>query len=314
MSGITQFESSYLAQANSTFLTDDLVVKRSNRKIIIAIVFCCLGIIAIFIAPVLAAIPYGLTIVLLVLGALALYVGVSGFNVLKSVKKLPKVKVNDAQNGLNVIQGSLIAEKNTLKSPLGKKDCIFYQIDLQELIHTKNGSYWSTITTYARGTPSVLTDGTGYIAFDFSNADISLDDEGLRLYALDSEGALALTKSIQGEDLIKYVNSNPYEFDPTTVGVMLGNPTKYEFELFRGTELSFMESIIPAESGFTLGKIVDVKKSFNGKPVKAMIYDQGTGLLAFKNGTEASFEKRKTLEDYVIMGVGVLLVVGALIF
>lgn len=250
---------------------------------------------------------------LAIIGVVIAVWGLQTFSLLKEVEKTQKVKINEATNGLEIVQGTWVGERELLTSPLAKKKCIFYQIELQRLVNSRNGNYWETIATCTKGVPVLLTDGTGYMALDLADAKLDVDRDEVRHYALNSEGELALSSSPQGTDLIRYVESQPYEFDPSTVGVELADTYKFSFHL-RGSEMSLFETTFPADSiGFGMGNVVDTGKSFNGKPVKAMVYDAKHKLLLFNSGTEIAFEHRDRTYAYSALFVGALMIAVSLV-
>ncbi len=77
-------------------------------------------------------------IVLGVFGLLLVLSGWMEYLMLEAIEAVPTININAAPEGLNEITGSFIPEGGTpLMSPLGGDPCIFYQIELQELHHTK---------------------------------------------------------------------------------------------------------------------------------------------------------------------------------
>jgi len=299
-----------LRQARSSFLTDSIAVKDSN----VAAAFIIFGgaLAIIFALLLVQTTPILFKIAMSGAGAMLVYLGISGIRLVRTLEKLQKTDIADAPDGLNLIQGTWTAEKNALTSPITKTKCVFYEVDLQEWVSEGKTSEWVTVATFSRGTPALLADATGYLAFDLENSSTALSGGNKRYYALDSEGELALSKSPQGEDLIRYAASNPYEFDPSTVGVQVGDPTKREWEIFKGSELSFIELTIPTTGGFAVGRVIGTGKTFNGKPVKAMVYDKKSRLLVFRGETAAAFEHRTSKNDYFLLIIGVALVIFGL--
>jgi hypothetical protein len=309
-----------LIQIRSSFLTDSLIVKRKDRSFFAlgAILFSVVALMMVFGVVALGSgdqshsLGAGL-ILILIFGIALIAGGWQQFSLFKSLEKAPKVKMNDKNSGLGVVQGTWIGEKELLTSPLAKKKCIFYQIELQEL-HSggKGGPYWETIATCTRGVPVLLTDGMGYSAPDLSNARLQMNYNYIRHWALNSEDEMAVSTSPQGTDLIRYVESQPYEFDPSTVGVELSDTYKSTIN-FRGSEMSVLESAINAEDlCYAVGNIVDTGKSFNKKPVKAMVYDAKSKILRLGTGTEVAFEHMDKIEAYASFAIGALLIVGSL--
>jgi hypothetical protein len=81
----------------------------------------------------------------------------------------------------------------------------------------------------------------------------------------------------------------------------------FKFRLF------LIEQYIPANSDYTcLGGVADTDKSIDGKPVKLLVPDEGSGIMAVYAGTTQNARKRIGKQTLLNMVVGVLFVIVAL--
>jgi len=77
--------------------------------------------------------------------------------------------------------------------------------------------------------------------------------------------------------------------------------------------LFLVEQYIPVNSDYTcLGGVADISKSIDGKPVKVMVPDQGSGIMAVYAGAAQNVKKGMSKRTILNMAIGVLFVIAAL--
>lgn len=250
----------------------------------------------------------------LIFGGLFLISGWLSFSLLEVIEGIPEAKIEGAANGLNEIQGVLVAEKNAITAPLSKAPCLFYQIELQRLVQTRDGAYWSTICRYGKGTPLLFTDDTGYLDIDLANADIETSNNGTRLMLMNSNNKVVTTSSKEGKEAIQYIKTNPESLDFSNIGVNLSDSYAGSSLTFFGEEMSLFErTLYVQQGGFAMGRVMDTGKTFNGKQVKSMVYDSNTKILSFREQTKEQIEINDKIMTYASFGIGGVLLLLALI-
>ncbi len=265
--------------------------------------------------------------VAIIFGIVFIVLGWSELSLLESIENTPTVKIDGAANGLNEIQASVVPQYDTaqLMSPIGKKYCVFYQVELQHLVTSRNGSYWVTIQKYAKGIPLLLTDGTGYLAMDLEHAnmdkisDTSLFSSPNRVYPTDKQNKIVYERDELGKKLAEYIGGSPDSFDPSYNGISLSSQyttSMSKFSLFGGGELSLFERIIPVgETVFAMGRVIDTGKTFNGKPVKAMVFDRESRMLSFTSESKSAVSGSDKLLSRISFVLGIaLFAIGAILF
>ncbi len=97
---------------------------------------------------------------------LGIYWFIAGFRELKNtriIQNIPTCKIATGAVGTNVeIQGEILRNENkTLKAPITGRDCVFYSVEIQKLVKTKNSSHWVTVDQFFSDEGFVLDDGSG---------------------------------------------------------------------------------------------------------------------------------------------------------
>ena len=310
-----------LIKTRSTFLTPEVIINRSGlSRIGVFGIFTFLFISAILIGLVIVTVKtnaqllYTFGLVFILCGAGLVLAGWLQFSLLQKIEDIPEAKIEGAAEGLNNLQGLLVAESGTgLISPIAKTECVFYQVELQGLVHTRNGSYWDTLALYSQGTPTLLTDNTGYLALDLPNAIIDRGAiGGRRFFVVDDQDREIFTSSKEGKDLMNYIQTSPEKFDPATVGVTLSGDYKDRLALF-GEQLSILEScIITKQGAFVMGRTTGSLGEKDGKVVKAMVYDASTKLLSVSFESKENLEKRDRNLVYSAFIFGLLFLIAGI--
>ena len=95
-----------------------------------------------------------------------LYLFYSGFRELKikrTIENIPTSKINTGAVGSNVeIKGPIDSEvQNLIHAPLSGRDCLFFSIEIQEEVRTKDSSYWKTLDQFYSHDGFYINDGSG---------------------------------------------------------------------------------------------------------------------------------------------------------
>ena len=252
----------------------------------------------------------------IIFGVVFVFAGLKEFSLTQAIEDTPTAKIDGAADGLTEVNGHFVPESGTtLKSPISGWDCLYYQLNIQELVHTKNGSYWSTIQSFGYGTPTLLTDETGYLAIDLAHSDIKLY-EGDRKYIVDGNGRAVYLRDQPYKNFVNYLSSlNGAQPDISKSGASLASVAGYKFEIFGGDQVSVMESGLTTDGQyFVMGRIDGTVGTMDGKPVKRMILDPGTGLLSVKTESKESIEKTDKTVSMAVMVFGVILIIGGLAY
>ncbi|MDE1860290.1 MAG: hypothetical protein KGH72_01075 [Candidatus Micrarchaeota archaeon] len=302
-----------LTSTNSKFLSGFDAPKRKINVIARLIVGAIILILIVFFGfhslPIAAAI-------LAVLGILLILYGWRQFSLMQQVEGTPATKIEGAAEGLNEIYGVFIPESaKPLKSPLSGSECVYCQLDLQQLVHTKNGSYWSTIRSYGYGVPSLFTDNTGYLAVDLPDSDISIR-QSERQYIVDGEGKAVFVRDTITKNLIDYL-SGPGKALPdlSASGAYFAPAARFKFELFGGDQVSLVESYIPTGTQyFAMGRVSGTSSSIGGKAVKLMTVDPNSGILTVRQESKIMIEVFDKLQSIFELSLGILFLLGGLAY
>ena len=101
-----------------------------------------------------------------------LYLFYSGFRELKTkrtIENIPTSKINTGAVGSNVeIKGPIDSEvQNLMQAPISGRECLFFSIEIQEEVRTKNRTYWKTLDQFYSHDGFYLNDGSGSRALVF---------------------------------------------------------------------------------------------------------------------------------------------------
>ncbi len=95
-----------------------------------------------------------------------IYWFLAGFRELKhtrTIQNIPTSKIATGAVGTNVeIQGKILRDANKiLNAPITGRDCVFYSVEIQKLVKSKDSSRWVTVDQFFSDEGFVLSDGSG---------------------------------------------------------------------------------------------------------------------------------------------------------
>ena len=101
-----------------------------------------------------------------------IYWFVQGFKELKAsrtIENVPTSRIMTGAMGTNVeIKGKILSSTDRLLSaPISGQSCVFYSIEIQKLVRSKNNSYWKKIDQFFSSESFYVDDGSGAIAQAF---------------------------------------------------------------------------------------------------------------------------------------------------
>ncbi len=237
-------------------------------------------------------------------GLIITAIGIMMFSRLQRIENLPVSKIEGASNALNEIQGIIVPESgDALISPMTKTKCVGYTITIQKQAPSNNKQVaWIPIASYTNYVPTLITDGSGYLAFDFS---------GLRY----NNFYLSKSFNVMGHDgnvvwgsnecnkLLQYINTNPSLIDLSPIGIEAA-PYK-SFTLNAGAPIIIKEDVVPTDTEcFAIGRTIDTGKRLNDKPVKEMVYDQASDMLSLQIGTKGKEVATKMISNIAVIIIG----------
>lgn len=256
-------------------------------------------------------------------GAIIIIAGLIKFSRLQRQANLPVSKIDATANELSEVQGRIVPESGPqLISPLTKTPCVGYDITLKRLVTTRSGrqsnSEWIPVTSYGRALPTLITDGTGYMAFDFSNlrSTVSVSVNGTTpvprymrantFIVCDANGKEIMFGSPICNSLLGTLNRQPEAIDPTTDGIVLKKHAGMQFTV--GQPMSITEVTLPTDTDyFAMGRTMDTGKRLNDKPVKEMVYDAASDTLVFDSGTKRSADRIGAVSILAIIIIGLVM-------
>ena len=252
----------------------------------------------------------------IVFGALFIVVGWLEFSLTQTIKDIPTIKIDAAAAGLTEVNAAFVPEKDSeLVSLMSKQKCVFYRIDLQEYVHAGKSRSWEAYRSASEGISAMLTDGTGYLAIDLSDADT--DFAARCYYPTNSKGQEIRSGMPEGKMLYDAFDNGATLNNFSNIGVTFSANEGGVFgvNMFGGDPMRIVETVIPTNSQFfAIGRISDVVGKLGDKPVKIMSYDPSTKLLSVQRGSKAGIEKTDSKLTFVSFGIGILLLVWGLMF
>lgn len=254
---------------------------------------------------------------LLLFGALLTIVGWIEFSLSEIIKGIPTSKIEGAAAGLNEISASFIPEGGEeMVSPLSNTKCIYYSLQLERLVRNKNSSNWVGCGWASYGMPALLTDGTGYLAVDLSDADLKFPAR--IYYPYDPEGKQLNTMSSEGKALRNAFATGRVKDELANISMQYNaNMDMFTFQIGFGEPMRLVESVAPTNTPFfVIGRIdADLGKR-EDKPVKMMSYDPRTKLLSVRDQSKKTIERNDELLSLGSLGFGILILLAgfALVF
>jgi hypothetical protein len=117
--------------------------------------------------------------IMLFVGISVFYWGFSKFRLKRLIEDTPTSKIRSIAMGFVEIYGKVLpvkGEGKTFRSPFAKKECVYYEYDIQEYHHSKNSSGWRTIKSGKEMSSFFVQDETGYVMVDPTNAQVDIVD------------------------------------------------------------------------------------------------------------------------------------------
>ncbi|MFP3215322.1 MAG: hypothetical protein RXR32_02110, partial [Candidatus Micrarchaeota archaeon] len=259
----------------------------------------------------------------LVSGAILLYLGFKSFSLEQFVPSIPVVKIDAATYGLNKMQGRFIPyNAAALKAPISGAECVYYSVGLY--IEAQEQNYMRCLRGIGKGAPTLFTDDSGYLAVDLvkaPNLQVILNAFGLNVLEI-NEAATEIMSHIEeaanNNSTVDLSQISGYKFNlivKNKIRDLKEDITEYDVDYISTFKfrLFLIEQYIPANSDYTcLGGVADTDKSIDGKPVKLLVPDEGSGIMAVYAGTTQNARKRIGKQTLLNMVVGVLFVIVAL--
>ncbi len=246
-------------------------------------------------------------------GVAFIAVGFMEFSLLQVIETMPMATVDSAAVGLNQFNGRVFPEDHVpLCAPISKRNCVFYQMELQIVIRNRDGNYWTTISRYTDGKPTLFTDDTGVMAIDLANADIKEEGRWIRRWVVNSNGVIVKRNSTLGEAMTRYFNTVPKNFDNLPMGMRLSETAAWTPQIPGSPMAVFENPILAGQNGFAIGRLVNMVRPKRGLAGKALIYDMPTGILSFRTEWKRVIIKRARTSTVVSMVSGMLMLICSL--
>jgi hypothetical protein len=249
-------------------------------------------------------------------GALFILGGWLEFKLMQTIDDIPTTNIEGAADGLNEINAKFVPEfGDPLVSPLTKQACIYYQVSLEEYVHSGKSSYWYPVYGVSKGVPALMTDGTGYLALPLDDADIN--NKPAFYYPKNSKEQIVRSATPEGKALIAAFQGDMIGKGFAGMGINFEHSlnTVVDFSIFAGAEMRIIESALPVNTNyFVMGRVADSTSTLKGKPVKTIDYDSGTKLLTVRNESKTGIEKTDKTLAFIALAAGVVMLLGALAY
>ena len=291
-------------------------------------------------------VPITLFAEFLISGAILLYLFFKDFSLDQFLQPIPVVKVDAATYNLNKMQGKFIPyNAGPLKAPISGAECVYYSVGLYAAFYQNAGRNRQFVVLpiggVEKGVTTLFTDGSGYLAVDLVKAPnvqvtssaLELNKAGFGAFVLrEVSGTLAFIE--QGKKAAAEILPKVEEAAKSNSTVDLSQISGYKFDFrfknrtrdlkkkvaydirlkpLQNFGLFLVEQYIPVNSDYTcLGGVADISKSIDGKPVKVMVPDQGSGIMAVYAGAAQNVKKGMSKRTILNMAIGVLFVIAAL--
>ncbi len=247
-------------------------------------------------------------------GALFIIGGWLEFSLSQAIKDIPTIKIDAAAAGVNEINAAFVPEKGSpLTSLMSQQKCIFYRATLEQYVHQGKSSAWVPCGVVGGGVPSLLTDGSGYIAVDLIAANINMPTN--IFYPHIASGQLVRSAMPEGMSLMMAFGGTPTPSSISKLGITFSKTVGDSFSMFSGDEMRITEVVIPInEPYFVMGRVSDVAGRLNNKPVKVMSYDPGTHMLSVRMESKTKLEGTDNSIAFLAFAFGIALILVGLAF
>ncbi|BCS91190.1 MAG: hypothetical protein ARM1_0647 [Candidatus Micrarchaeota archaeon] len=241
----------------------------------------------------------------LLTGPTLLYIGFKEFSKGQLLTSMPVTRIDSASYGLNKMEGTFIPyNAQSLKSVISNVDCVYHSLGVYYADEQYNGDGTTSILVhpiefFGKGVPTLLTDGTGYLAVDIA-----------KMPKFEAKGRIIYIKSIEGKgNIIGYrlgkakewyeANLKQYikdAYDNDTIldlsrinGIEYVDLGFYRFNVKSflrmpdkaGDRLVLIELFIPTSDKYIcIGSAADTGKTIDNKPVKALVPDPATHIIS----------------------------------
>lgn len=254
---------------------------------------------------------------LVIFGILLIAEGWIEFRLSQTIGDIPTTKIDSAAVGLGEINAEFVPEKaDALTSPMTAKKCVYYRITLEKYIHAGRFSNWETCSKIEKGVPTLLTDGTGYLALPLYDADIN--EKVNSYYPKNAKERIVTTSMPEGVSLMSLFQGDPTNTSITGLGLTFGNKMALDPTLggFSGSsELRVSEIALPVNADyFVMGRVANTAGTLDGKPIKIMDYDHSTKLLSVRSESQAGIESMDKRLAYFALVVGAAALISGLEF
>jgi len=268
----------------------------------------------------------------LISGAILLYLGFKDFSFEQFLQSIPVAKIDAATYSLNKMQGKFIPyNTGPLKAPISGAECVYYSVGLYVGFYEGFGRNRRFVVQQlggiGKGAPTLFTDDSGYLAVDLVKAPNLQATSSVLI--LNKTGSGATNVIEQGKEAAAEILPKIEEASNSNSTVDLSKIPSFKVkpyfqnrikDLKKGLNaleipngLFLVEQYIPANSDYTcLGGVADISKSIEGKPVKVMVPDQGSGIMAVYAGAAQNVKKGMSKRTILNMAIGVLFVIAAL--
>ena len=120
-----------------------------------------------------------IAILVILLGLFLLYISIKNIKTYRMIKNLPTSPIEAMSPGLVEIKGK-VYNIETIKTPISKKDAVYYHLKIERYMENKNNSgNWQTIYNYKTQNPFFVKDETGEVKISPLNADVFLKKQNL---------------------------------------------------------------------------------------------------------------------------------------
>ncbi len=128
--------------------------------------------------------PIFLAIIGIPIGLLIFFLGFSTWNVFRRVEDTPTSKVRSMAAGFIELNGK-VKEIKTLTSPVSQATCVYYNVEHQTYVRSKNGGSWHTTSIDTGFQNFYLQDETGKVEIDPRKAGIDIPTDKTKYYTSD---------------------------------------------------------------------------------------------------------------------------------
>ena len=142
-------------------------------------------------------------LVVLGLGVLLLFRGLKLLKFKRMIINMPTSKIKSLAMGFVEIYGQVEKGEELLKSPINKKDCVYYDLHIEKFVRRGKRSRWVTLKREDDSRLFFLNDGSGKIIIDSQNAEYNFKTDFKVQTGLFSEMPEIVKEYCKKEDISK---------------------------------------------------------------------------------------------------------------